>query len=61
MTGATAHFEQRTRRKIGDVIYVLDAFQKKSKKGDETPKRDLDRIRDRLKQAREHHAQQQKG
>ena len=47
--------------KIGDVIYVLDAFQKKSKKGAETPKRDLDRIRDRLKQAREHHAQQQKG
>jgi phage-related protein len=47
--------------KIGDVIYVLDAFQKKSKRGDETPKRDLDRIRDRLKQAREHYAQQQKG
>jgi phage-related protein len=44
--------------KLGDVVYVLDAFQKKSKKDAETPKRDLDRISDRLKQAREHHAQQ---
>lgn len=44
---------------IGDVVYVLDVFQKKSKSGIATPKPDLDRIRGRLKQAREHHARQQ--
>ncbi|MDH2909643.1 MAG: type II toxin-antitoxin system RelE/ParE family toxin [Candidatus Eremiobacteraeota bacterium] len=43
--------------KLGDTIYVLHAFQKKSKKGSETPKRDLDLIRQRLKEAREHHEQ----
>lgn len=32
-------------------IYVLHVFQKKAKHGHETPKRDLDLIRDRLKQA----------
>lgn len=43
---------------LGDMVYVLHAFQKKSKKGIETPKRDLDLIQQRLKQAREHHEQQ---
>ena len=39
--------------KIGDIVYVLDAFKKKSKKGVATPQRDLDRIEQRLKVARE--------
>jgi phage-related protein len=38
---------------IGDVVYVLDFFQKKSKAGIAAPKADLDRIRLRLKKARE--------
>jgi phage-related protein len=46
--------------RIGDVVYVLDVFQKKSKSGVATPKPDLDRIRGRLKQAREHYARQQR-
>jgi phage-related protein len=36
------------------LVYVLDAFKKKSKAGIATPKEDLDRIRERLKRAREH-------
>lgn len=44
--------------KIGDVVYALDAFKKKSKKGVATPKTDLDRVEQRLKWAREHHAKQ---
>ena len=38
---------------IGSRIYVLHAFQKKSKKGIETPKRDIDLIRKRYTEARE--------
>jgi phage-related protein len=34
-------------------IYVLHAFQKKSKKGIETPKRDVDLIKKRYTEARE--------
>jgi phage-related protein len=37
--------------RFADVIYVLHAFQKKSKKGIETPKSDLDLIRRRLRLA----------
>jgi len=33
------------------VIYVLHAFQKKSKKGIATPQRDIDLIKARLKRA----------
>jgi phage-related protein len=43
---------------LGDIVYVLHAFQKKSKKGVETPKTDLSLIRQRLKHAREHYAQE---
>jgi phage-related protein len=35
--------------------YVLHAFQKKSKHGIATPKQDIDLIRQRLNQAKEHH------
>lgn len=36
------------------VVYVLDAFKKKSKSGVATPEEYLDRIRERLKKARTH-------
>lgn len=38
--------------KFGDTIYVLDAFQKKSKRGIATPKADIDRIKERYKAAK---------
>lgn len=38
--------------KLKARIYVLDCFQKKSKKGISTPKPDIERIRSRLKQAK---------
>lgn len=38
---------------IGRRIYVLHIFQKKSKKGIETPKRDVDLIKKRYAEARE--------
>jgi phage-related protein len=37
------------------VVYVLDAFQKKSKRGKALPKADLDRIKTRLRMAQEHY------
>jgi phage-related protein len=37
--------------KIKGVIYVLHAFQKKSKKGIATPQAEIDKIKRRLKQA----------
>jgi phage-related protein len=41
--------------RFAGMIYVLHAFQKKSKKGIETPKRDIDIIRTRLKLAEAHY------
>lgn len=38
--------------KLGRAVYVLHAFQKKSKRGRATPQRDLDLIVRRLKDAR---------
>ena len=38
--------------KIGDVIYVLHAFEKKAKKGIQTPKKEVDLIKRRLKSLR---------
>ena len=35
--------------RYADAVYVLHAFQKKSKKGKETPKREIDLITKRLK------------
>jgi phage-related protein len=37
--------------RIKGVIYVLQAFQKKSKKGISTPKAEIDKIKRRLKEA----------
>lgn len=45
---------------LGDAVYVLHAFQKKSRSGIATPKGDLDLIRQRLKQAREHYEQEKR-
>jgi phage-related protein len=41
--------------KFAGAVYVLHAFQKKSKKGVKTPKAELDLIRRRLKAAEEHY------
>jgi phage-related protein len=37
--------------RYSERIYVLHSFKKKSTKGDKTPKREIDLIRERLKQA----------
>lgn len=51
--------------KLAGVIYVLHAFQKKSKQGIATPKQDIELIETRLKRAKEHYVEnyskQQKG
>ena len=39
--------------RFADAVYVLHAFQKKSKSGRETPRRDLQVIRQRLREAEE--------
>ena len=41
--------------KFGDTVYVLHAFQKKSKKGIATPQQDIKLIQERLKRAQEHY------
>jgi phage-related protein len=41
--------------RFAGVVYVLHAFQKKSKRGIATPKQDMDLIEQRLKRARENH------
>jgi len=42
-----------------DSVYVLHAFQKKSKRGIATPMKDLELIRHRLGQACDHHRHHQ--
>lgn len=41
--------------KIGSVVYALHAFQKKANDGIHTPRRHLELIEKRLKEANEHH------
>lgn len=43
-----------------EAIYVLHYFQKKSKRGNETPQQDKDMIERRLKAAGEEHSKWQK-
>ena len=43
--------------KYKDTLYVLHAFQKKSKQGIKTPRQHINMIQRRLKLAQEHHAQ----
>ena len=45
--------------KFAEAVYVLHAFQKKSKQGRKTPPQDMEMIRRRLKAAEEHHRQHQ--
>jgi len=56
------HFDGDTYRavytiKFEEVVYVLHVFQKKSKRGIETPKQDIELIETRLKRAKEHYEQ----
>ena len=39
---------------LGDDIWVVHAFQKKSKKGIATPKYEIDLVRERIKRLKEH-------
>ena len=41
--------------KLAGMVYVLHVFQKKTKRGIATAQTDLGLIKERLKQAREHH------
>ena len=43
--------------KFAGAVYVLDAFQKKSKHGTKTPPEIIDRIKKRLKAATDHYRQ----
>jgi phage-related protein len=43
--------------KIGETIYILHAFQKKSKRGIKTPQADVDLIKQRYKDAQEREKQ----
>lgn len=47
--------------RFSELVYVLHAFQKKSKKGIATPKPDIDLIRRRLKVAEEDYKMRQRG
>ena len=47
--------------KFEEVVYVLHAFQKKSKQGIATPKQDIELVEARLKRAKEHYKKQQQG
>ncbi len=44
--------------KIGNIVYVLHAFQKKSTRGIATPKTEIALIRQRLKEAYVHYEQE---
>lgn len=46
--------------RFAEAVYVLHAFQKKSKTGVKTPKKELDLIRDRLKRAEMDYAKRTK-
>ena len=46
--------------RFAGAVYVLHAFQRKSKKGAATPKRDLQLVAERLKQAKKDYDQWQK-
>jgi phage-related protein len=47
--------------KFSELVYVLHAFQKKSKKGIATPKPDIDLIKRRLRAAEEDYKMRQTG
>jgi phage-related protein len=39
--------------RFAEIVYVLHAFQKKSKSGITTPRQDMEKVRERLKRAEE--------
>jgi phage-related protein len=41
--------------RFGDAVYVLHVFQKKARRGIETPRREMELVRVRLRQAEERH------
>lgn len=41
--------------RFAKAVYVLHSFQKKSKRGIETPKQEMDLVRERLKAAEQHY------
>jgi phage-related protein len=43
--------------KFAGAVYVLHAFQKKSKRGIQTPPQENEKVRSRLKEAEKHYAQ----
>jgi len=43
--------------KFAGAVYVLHAFQKKSKAGIKTPRQEIELVRERLKRAEEHYRQ----
>ena len=45
--------------RFSEAVYVLHAFQKKSKRGVATPKREIDLIRQRLAEAERLHRERQ--
>lgn len=45
---------------LGEVVYVLHAFQKKSTQGSKTPRRDIETIEQRLKRAKELHSERER-
>lgn len=44
---------------LGDAVYVLHVFQKKSKSGIATPRHDIELIRRRYAEAERHHRERQ--
>jgi phage-related protein len=42
--------------RFAEVVYVVHAFQKKAKRGIATPRQEIEKIRQRLKQAEEEYA-----
>ena len=46
---------------LGDLVFVLHVFQKKSKSGITTPKQDIDLIRQRLKEAKSFYEEHKRG
>lgn len=45
--------------KFTDIVYVLQAFEKKSKKGVATPQPEIELIRERLRLAQANHQREQ--
>jgi phage-related protein len=43
--------------KFAGIVYVLHAFQKKSKRGSKTPAAEIEKVKARLKEAEKHHAE----